>query len=169
MPNHLLRRLAWATIGASIALAPRLLRHAKSIATADDAPPMPGPPAEEAGECDHEDDCECCEPDREGESIVTQQLTRYRHTDGSEAIHGMLLAEFQPKDRTTTLVVAFCPPFEQLPSVEAEAMDESGASVKVTQLLHNGCQLEVRLSQPVEEPTHIAIEFLASDADEMNS
>ena len=48
---------------------------------------------------------------------------------------------------------AFCPPFELLPQVEANIADDFDATVKVAQVLHNGAQLEVRLSEPAEEAT----------------
>ncbi len=54
---------------------------------------------------------------------LLQQLTRSRTADGCEAIHGRLVAEFAPGERTVVMHVAFCPPFERLPTVEAEAAD----------------------------------------------
>jgi len=95
-----------------------------------------------------------------------QQLTRYRAADGTQSIHGTLIAEFAPGERSATLYVAFCPPFERLPSIEAEAIDNSSASVKLTQLLHNGAQVDVRLPQPANEKQTVTVEIVASDASE---
>jgi hypothetical protein len=93
-----------------------------------------------------------------------QQLTRYRAADGTHSIHGTLIAEFEPGDRSATLHIAFCPPFERLPTVELEAVDNSFATVKLTQLLHNGVQIEVRLPQSLDEKQSVTIEMLATEA-----
>jgi hypothetical protein len=94
---------------------------------------------------------------------ILQQLTRIRLADGHEAIRGELVAEFPTGERQVTLHVAFCPPFELLPHVDVNIADDSDATVKVTQFLHNGTQLEVRLSEPAEEPIRVTIEFFASE------
>jgi hypothetical protein len=94
---------------------------------------------------------------------VLQQLTRFRTTDGKNAIRGTLVAEFVPGERQTTLYVGFCPPFELLPQVEANAVDDFEANVKSVQVLHNGAQLDVRLNEPAEEAMAVSIEFFASE------
>ena len=94
---------------------------------------------------------------------VLQQLTRFRTGDGKDAIRGTLAAEFVPGERQTTLYVAFCPPFELLPQVEANANGDYEADVKLAQVLHNGAQLDVRLSEPAEEALSVSIEFFASE------
>jgi hypothetical protein len=91
-----------------------------------------------------------------------QQLTRYRTADGSERIVGKLFAEFAAGDRNATLYVAFCPPFERLPALDAQIGDESQATIKVAQLLHNGAQLEVRLSQAAAVQQTVAVDFFAT-------
>jgi hypothetical protein len=94
---------------------------------------------------------------------VLQQLTRFRTTDGKNAIRGTLAAEFVAGQRQTTLYVGFCPPFELLPQVEANVADDFEADVKSVQVLHNGAQLDVRLSEPAEEAMAVSIEFFASE------
>jgi hypothetical protein len=94
---------------------------------------------------------------------VLQQLTRFRTVDGKNAIRGTLAAEFVAGERQTTLYVAFCPPFELLPKVEANANGDYEAEVKLAQVLHNGAQLDVRLSEPADEAIAVSIEFFASD------
>jgi hypothetical protein len=61
------------------------------------------------------------------------------------------------------LFVAFCPPFEFLPEVEAEIADDSPADVKLTQVLHNGAQLEVRLPHPAPVATSVTVELFAAE------
>jgi hypothetical protein len=92
---------------------------------------------------------------------VLQQVTRLRTAEGNDAVRATLTAEFAPGDRQTTAYVGFCPPFELLPEVEANIADDSEADVKLTQVLHNGAQLEVRLSEPAEEATAVSIELFA--------
>jgi hypothetical protein len=95
--------------------------------------------------------------------VPLQNLTRYRSPDGTHSIHGTLLAEFEPGDRSTTIHAAFCPPFEVLPEVEVEVADDSFAIVKLTQLLHNGVEIDVRLPQPAVEEQHVTVEIMAAD------
>ena len=94
---------------------------------------------------------------------ILQQLTRIRLEDGTEAIRGELTAEFATGERQTTLYVAFCPPFERLPQIEANIADDSDATVKVAQFLHNGAQLEVRLPDAAEEPFRVTVELYAEE------
>ncbi len=96
--------------------------------------------------------------------LILQQLTRVRTEVGHEAIRGTLIGEFVPGERQVTLNVAFCPPFERLPQVEVNVSDDSVPTVKLTQVLHNGAQLEVRLPHPAAENTTVALEFFATDA-----
>jgi len=150
MPNRLLSRLAWTATGAAIALAPQLLRRVTNSRTNSDTPRRA--PVREV---------ETPEPTDAARPI--QQLTRYRNPDGTHSILGTLLAEFTPGERTVPLVIAFCPPFEHLPTVDAEITDDSGAAVKVTQILHNGAQFEVRLPQPWDENLAVTVEMLATN------
>jgi hypothetical protein len=94
---------------------------------------------------------------------LLQQLTRSRAADGCEAVHGRLIAEFAPGERTAVLHVAFCPPFERPPSVEAEVVDGPGCDVKLAQVLHQGARLEARLSRASSAAQRVTIEILATD------
>jgi len=95
---------------------------------------------------------------------ILQQLTRVRFPNGHEAIRGLLLGELAPGERQTTVYVAFCPPFECLPRVEINVADDSDAAAKLVQVLHNGVQIEIRLSQPAHGAMTVAVEFFATDA-----
>lgn len=92
---------------------------------------------------------------------VLQRLTRSRTASGQDVMRGTLVAEFAAGERTATVYVAFCPPFERWPRVEVE----SPAAVKVVQALHNGAQLEVRLPRAAATSTTADIEFFATDAE----
>lgn len=95
---------------------------------------------------------------------VLQQITRIRSADGTEAIRAALVAEFNAGERQATLYIAFCPPFERLPQVEADLDDDLEATVKLTQVLHNGAQIEIRLAEPAEELWNVSIELFAADS-----
>jgi hypothetical protein len=144
MANRLLSRLAWASAAAVGAIGVTLfLRLARSAWNGRGVRHIVAD-ATEAG-------------------VPLQQITRYRAANGTHAIHGTLLAEFAAGERTATLHVAFCPPFERLPTAEVEAVDDSGADVKVTQLLHNGVQIDVRLPEPADGNACVTIELMAAN------
>ena len=76
-------------------------------------------------------------------------------------LRGTLAAEFAAGERQTTCYIGFCPPFEAMPCVEVNICDELEADLKLTQVLHNGAQIDARLSEPAEEALAIMIEFYA--------
>ena len=99
---------------------------------------------------------------------LMQQLTRYRTASGQDVVRGKLTASFAVGERTATLYAAFCPPFERLPAVEAEVVeDEFAATAKLVQVLHNGIQLEVRLARPSPDGHRLAVEFFASEPNDL--
>jgi hypothetical protein len=99
---------------------------------------------------------------RRGEQLI-QDLKRYRTATGRELLRGRLLAEFLPGQRSATLYAAFCPPFEFLPHVDANVIGNSAASVKLAQVMHNGVQLEVRLSRVANAQQEVTVEVLAAE------
>lgn len=92
---------------------------------------------------------------------VIQQLTRLRMADGKDALRGSLVAEFAPGERQTTMYVGFCPPFEMMPQVDVNVDGELEADIKLVQVLHNGAQLEVRLSEPADDALAVSLELFA--------
>ena len=139
--------LVWPTAMFAAALFPLNLPLAatRSGARPTDSPPTPIP------------------LDAEPEHVL-QQITRIRNADGTEVIRATLVGEFETGERQTTLYIAFCPPFERLPQVEVEVADDLEATVKLTQVLHNGAQIEVRLAEPAEEFSRVTIELFATDS-----
>ena len=93
---------------------------------------------------------------------LLQQQSRTRSFDGAETIHGRLVAEFAPGERLEILHVAFCPPFERLPSIECESGHGPACDVKVAQILHQGARIEARLTRASSAPQCVEIEFVAS-------
>jgi len=94
---------------------------------------------------------------------ILQQLTRVRTAEGRVAVRGTLVAEFAAGARDAMLYVAFCPPFERLPEVDAHVTDDTTASVKVAQRLHHGAQLDVRLPAAAENSLTVTVEFFAAE------
>lgn len=99
----------------------------------------------------------------EASDTLLQQVSRSRTTEGVDFVHGTLTAEFAAGERSATLHVAFCPPFEYVPSIEAEAVDGDDCDVKIAQVLHQGARLEVRLPRASTAPQRIRIEFAATE------
>jgi hypothetical protein len=135
-----------------MSVGPQLLNRWYRRETARPTNAAPNPPLEKATEPTDEP------------GVLLQQLSRSRDAEGHEMVHGTMTAEFAPGERNTVLHVAFCPPFESLPQVEAEIADGPDASVKVAQVLHNGARFEVRLTQPTAEAAIVSLEIVAHDS-----
>ena len=100
--------------------------------------------------------------EEDGEQLL-QEIRRTRMPDGKEYVRGTLVAEFDPGQRVSTVHVGFCPPFESLPAVDAEVDGDLSATVKITQILHQGAELEVRLAAPCEEACRVEVQFVATN------
>jgi hypothetical protein len=94
---------------------------------------------------------------------VLQTITRIRADDGRESIRASLWVEFAPGDRNATVYVAFCPPFRRLPEVDVDFDDAIVSAVKLTQVLHNGAQVDVTLTDPAAADTVVAIDLFAAE------
>ena len=103
-------------------------------------------------------------PEAEGEATLLQQVMRFRNPDGSETIYATLRGEFEPGQRAITLYVGFCPPFAQLPVVEAEAIEGPPVRVTVAHVQNNGAQIDVRLERPSLDQALVTIELAALPA-----
>ncbi len=92
---------------------------------------------------------------------VSQQLTRSRAADGIEQLSGWLRLAFSADQRTGSLHVAFCPPFESMPELEVEQIDGPEVRIKTAQLLTYGARLDLKLIAPLEEPASVLLQFSA--------
>jgi hypothetical protein len=92
-----------------------------------------------------------------------QELTRSRTADGVETIRGTVVAEFAANERTAIVHIAVCPPFERLPAVEAHRTAGPACEVKITQVLHQGVRLEVRLTRASTAAERVKLDFVAHD------
>jgi hypothetical protein len=96
------------------------------------------------------------------EHEIVQHLYRVRDGDGREVVYGTLRADFHPGQRTAVLHVGFCPPLEYLPEIEAAALPDSVARLKVVQSLAHGARLDVRLPETPVQDCHVWIDMAAT-------
>jgi len=92
---------------------------------------------------------------------VSQQLTRSRTADGVEQLSGWLRLAFSADQRTGSIHVAFCPPFESMPELEVEQIDGPEIRIKTAQLLTYGARLDLKLIAPIEESASVLLQFSA--------
>jgi hypothetical protein len=97
------------------------------------------------------------------DATATQKLIYHRAATGAASVAGWLQAQFAAGQRTAILHVAFCPAFEQPPTVEAELVDGPLGDVRPTLVLPWGIRWEVKLDSPAPAPTAATIEFIAHE------
>jgi hypothetical protein len=84
---------------------------------------------------------------------------------GIEQVQGWVALDFVPGQRQQVAHVAFCPPFERVPNVQAALHDEPAASaarISVTQALPQGARIEVRLVGPAPAARRQIVEYRAT-------
>jgi hypothetical protein len=94
---------------------------------------------------------------------VMQQLTLRTTADGAQELTGWLRMNLAAGQRTGTLHVAFCPPFDRPPVVEAEATSGPNCRIKAAESLPYGARLEIKLNSPATEDESLLIWFFASE------
>lgn len=92
---------------------------------------------------------------------VVQQLTRTRQPDGTDRLGGWLRARFAAGQRTESVHLAFCPPFERAPRLEVSRRGGPAVRVKTAQLLAHGARLDLKLAATAEQPEWVLLEFAA--------
>ncbi len=80
--------------------------------------------------------------------------------EGLDQIEGLAAATFSAGQTISYVHLAFCPPFDSRPEVEAES-DEAAARVLAAAIYPHGCRLEVRRSQG-EAPAAFVIRYAAT-------
>jgi hypothetical protein len=94
---------------------------------------------------------------------LVQQITRIRE-DGVESLHAVFLAEVPAGERLTVGHLAFCPPLDSLPELEAHALDADGAEVRIALAETFGARFEIRLAQVAAMPRQVLIEAIGTAA-----
>jgi hypothetical protein len=130
----------WSQAAPSIAVAPRSRRHS-----------MPSRP--------HDD---IFSFDQSLSPHIRQQQSRRRTTDGQEVIHGVLRASFSVGQRVAIEHLVFCPHLEKVPKVSAVVLDELESSARATHVYRFGARLEIKLSEPCEDPLEVVVQYNVS-------
>ncbi len=99
------------------------------------------------------------EPEQHGQLI--QQLTRLTTAAGADRLQATLYAQLPIGGRTTSVHVAFCPPFASLPHVEFEQANGPAARIKLAQLLVHGARFDIKLQAAAAESETVCIEMTA--------
>jgi hypothetical protein len=97
-------------------------------------------------------------PGPDGEAI--QRLIRTR-TAGTDRIQGWLKATFDENERNATLHVAFCPPFDEVPTLTVVQIGGPECRIKAGQVLSYGLRLELKRAIAGAEQAVVMIEFSA--------
>lgn len=92
---------------------------------------------------------------------VLRRVERSVGPAGEDICWGQIRSEFLPGQRTASIHLEFCPPFQRSPELHVEQVDGADATVKTTQILPYGARLEVRLAQSASECFETRIEFSA--------
>ena len=103
----------------------------------------------------------------DGETLATQR--RVRAEDGKTQIFGSVAVEFEADADVAPVFVAFCPPFEGVPSFDFEQVAGPEIAVKATSVQPFGARLEAKRqgaqtleSQDFDDGEKIRIEYFAS-------
>jgi hypothetical protein len=95
------------------------------------------------------------------DSDVLQQLTRSRAAGGGETLAGWLRVGFSAGQRSTSVHVAFCPPFARTPKVTLQQLDGPTARIKTVQLLPYGARFDIKLAAVSEAAETLLLQFSA--------
>jgi hypothetical protein len=91
---------------------------------------------------------------------VVQKLIRTQ-ADGVDRIQGWLKARLAESERNATLHVAFCPPFDEAPTLTVVQTNGPECRIKTGQLLSYGVRLELKRVLAGAEQAVVVIEFSA--------
>lgn len=94
---------------------------------------------------------------------VLQQLTRSRAAGGGETLAGWLRVGLSAGQRSTSVHVAFCPPFARTPKVAIQQLDGPTARIKTVQLLPYGARFDIKLSTVSEAAESMLLQFSAEN------
>ena len=100
------------------------------------------------------------EPAEPGADVL-QQLTLRSTVEGGQELSGWLRMPLVAGQRNGSLHVAFCPPFGQMPQVEAEAVGGPDCRIKAAQVLPYRARLDVKLDEPAMEGEGVLVRFFA--------
>lgn len=92
---------------------------------------------------------------------IRQQLTRFSDAAGRDVVEGTAVARFAPGQRTASIHLAFCPPFEHAPEIACGAAGDVAAEVKVVQSLAYAARFDVKLASASAAAIDVPVSFSA--------
>ena len=95
---------------------------------------------------------------------VLQQLTLRTTAEGGQELSGWLRIRLIAGQRTGNLHVAFCPSFDRVPQVQAEAVSGPDCRIKAAQVLPYGARLDVKLDEAAAKDESVLVWFHAAVA-----
>jgi len=95
---------------------------------------------------------------------VTQQMVRSLAPDGGEVLAGWTRVPMASGQRSTSVHLAFCPPFSRTPRVTVEQLEGPRARIKTVQLLPYGARFDLKLAAPSETAEIVLLRFSAETA-----
>jgi hypothetical protein len=101
------------------------------------------------------------EPTEPGADVL-QQITLRATAEGGQELSGWLRVALAAGQRTGSLHVAFCPAFDQTPTVGAEPVAGPDCRIKAAQILPYGVRLEVKLYEAANEGESVLLWFHAA-------
>jgi hypothetical protein len=93
---------------------------------------------------------------------VVQQLTLRTTAEGGQELSGWLRMNLLPGQRNGTLHVAFCPPFDRPPLVEAEQVAGPDCRIKVAEAQTYGARLDIKLNALAVGEENVLVSFFAA-------
>jgi len=93
---------------------------------------------------------------------VVQQLTLRATAEGGQELSGWLRMPLTAGQRSGSLHVAFCPPFDGAPRVQAEAVAGPDCRIKAAQSLPYGVRLDIKLAAPAAGNESVLVWFFAA-------
>ncbi len=95
---------------------------------------------------------------------VTQQMVRSLAPDGGELLAGWMRVPMALGQRSTSVHLAFCPPFSRTPRVKVEQLEGPRARIKTVQLLPYGARFDLKLAAQSETAEIVLLRFSAETA-----
>lgn len=92
---------------------------------------------------------------------VRQQLTRFSDAAGRDVVEGTVVARFAAGQRTASVHLVFCPPFDRAPEIACGAAGDVTAEVKAAQSLAYAARFDVKLAVPSAEAIDVPVSFSA--------
>lgn len=103
-------------------------------------------------------------PDAPPAQEVTQQMVRSLAPGGGEVLAGWMRVPMALGQRSTSVHLAFCPPFSRTPRVKVEQLEGPRARIKTVQLLPYGARFDLKLAAQTDTAVIVLLRFSAETA-----